>query len=254
MNGAMNSGLERAWDFFEKGGVLAWPILACSLIALTVIIERWWTYKKAAQAGDGWFSTLLEHLERADFNGAAELLANTSHPSARLLSLLMEKINASKKFSRASLEKTASHYGSREVRELERHLPTLSTIGNIAPLLGLTGTVLGMVKAFMTIEALDGKVNASVLAGGIWEALLTTLFGLAVAIPAVIAHNYLAAKVHAIAAEITDHAVIFLDAVEEAVNEDGAAPGPKITPDDDSSHEPEPLLLASSKRPQRDES
>jgi len=72
-----------------------------------------------------------------------------------------------------------------------------------------------MVQAFIQIEAMQGKVNASVLAGGIWEALLTTLYGLSVAIPTLIAHNYLSARVDRIAGEIQDHAVSFVDALEE---------------------------------------
>ena len=153
----MTIGLARALTFFEKGGVLTWPILACSLIALAIIIERWWTYRKAVQGPLGWFPELLDVVSKGDFAAAAELAGKTSHPSARLLSALLEKINISENFSRAPLEKLATHYGTQKVREFERYLPALATIGNVAPLLGLTGTVLGMVKAFMQIEAMSGK-------------------------------------------------------------------------------------------------
>jgi biopolymer transport protein ExbB len=212
----LREATDKAWQFFDKGGVLAWPILACSLIALAVIIERWLTYRRVARSGEAWFSEAMGSIGRGDFEGAAKSLSNTSHPSARVLSPLLEKFRSAGRFSRNSLDKLASHYGTQEVRELERYLPTLSTIGNVAPLLGLMGTVLGMVQAFIQIEAMQGKVNASVLAGGIWEALLTTLYGLGVAIPTLIAHNYLSARVGRIAGEIQDHAVSFVDALEEA--------------------------------------
>ncbi len=82
-----------------------------------------------------------------------------------------------------------------EVRVLERYLAALAAIGNLAPLLGLLGTVTGMIRAFMVIQEMGGKVNAVVLAGGIWEAMLTTAFGLIVALPTIAAHSYLAARV-----------------------------------------------------------
>jgi biopolymer transport protein ExbB len=86
----------------------------------------------------------------------------------------------------------------------------LATLGNIAPLLGLLGTVIGMIKAFMVIQEMGGKVNASVLAGGIWEAMLTTAVGLAVALPAMLAHGYLSAQVDRYEARLQQGAVTFL--------------------------------------------
>ncbi len=207
--------LTKAWEYFGKGGVLAWPLLAFSIVALAVFLERWWTYHKALQ-DDEWFSTLLDRLSGADFKGAFDFIKGESHPFARVFLPVLEKIQTSGVPSRNTMEKLLTHYGQQEMRHLERHLPVLSTIGNVAPLLGLTGTVLGMVKAFMKIETLQGKVDASVLAGGIWEALLTTLFGLAVAIPTVIAHNWLSARAATIAGLIQDRAVSFVEAAEEA--------------------------------------
>ena len=99
---------------------------------------------------------------------------------------------------------------------LERYLPSLHLISNVSPLLGLFGTVTGMIKAFQAIQNLGGKVNASVLAGGIWEAMLTTALGLGVAIPAMVAHNYLQGKVHKVVSEIKEESGILLDALEES--------------------------------------
>jgi biopolymer transport protein ExbB len=81
------------------------------------------------------------------------------------------------------------------VRKLFRYLQVLATIGNIAPILGLLGTVIGMIKAFMVIQEMGGKVNAAVLAGGIWEAMLTTALGLSVALPTMVAHSYVTSQV-----------------------------------------------------------
>ena len=218
----MIEAFEKAFSFFEKGGELSYPIFACSLIAVTIILERWWTYRKAMGGGYAWFSLLLDALLKREWDAAREILGTTNHPSGRVLLSLLEKVSQNGSFSRSSLEKLATHYGNQEVRELERYLPILSTIGNIAPLLGLAGTVLGMIRAFMQIETFEGKVNAAVLAGGIWEALLTTLFGLMVAIPAVMAHNILAARLTRIAGDLQDHAMSFIDAVEESELSDEA--------------------------------
>lgn len=208
--------MSRGLVLFEKGGVLAYPLLLFSIIAGAVIIERWWTYRNSS-GDDSWFRELLGLIERRDFAGASALLKGVGTPSGRVLEALVQKLSSPAPVGRSTLEKLANHHGRQEIRQLEKRLPVLSTIGNVSPLLGLMGTVLGMVKAFMKIESLQGQVNAAVLAGGIWEALLTTLFGLAVAIPALIAHSYLAARVRGIADEVQDHAVSFVDAVEDSL-------------------------------------
>ena len=102
-----------------------------------------------------------------------------------------------------------------EVRALSAYLQTLATIGNIAPFLGLLGTILGKIKAFMVIQQMGGKVNAAVLAGGIWEAMLTTVLGLAVALPTMVAHSYLIARVDTYEARLQDGDVAFLKVISK---------------------------------------
>jgi len=103
------------------------------------------------------------------------------------------------------------HAIEEEVRDLSRYLQALATIANIAPLLGLLGTVIGMIKAFMVIQEMGGKVNAAVLAGGIWEAMLTTALGLAVALPAMVAHSYLSGRVDRYEALFREYTVRFIE-------------------------------------------
>jgi biopolymer transport protein ExbB len=114
---------------------------------------------------------------------------------------------------RETVEIVLAHATEEEVRYLSTYLQALATIGNIAPLLGLLGTVMGMIKAFMVIQELGGKVNAAVLAGGIWEAMLTTALGLAVALPTMVAHSYLLARVDRYEARLQDGAVTFITAL-----------------------------------------
>ena len=112
-----------------------------------------------------------------------------------------------------TLETVIVHATDEQVRGLSKYLQALATIGNIAPLLGLLGTVIGMIKAFMVIQEMGGKVNAAVLAGGIWEAMLTTALGLSVALPTIIAHSYLVSLVGNHEARLQSGAVTFMKAI-----------------------------------------
>ncbi|MFH1953161.1 MAG: MotA/TolQ/ExbB proton channel family protein, partial [Pseudomonadota bacterium] len=100
-----------------------------------------------------------------------------------------------------------------EIRGLSRYLQVLAIIGNIAPLLGLLGTVIGMIKSFMVIQQMGGKVNAAVLAGGIWEAMLTTALGLSVALPTMVAHSYLVSRVDKFEARLQNGAITLIKAI-----------------------------------------
>ena len=136
-------------------------------------------------------------------------LANRVAPQLRFLSQALEV----KDKERETLETVIVHATEEQVRDLSRYLQALATIGNISPLLGLLGTVIGMIKAFMVIQEMGGKVNAAVLAGGIWEAMLTTALGLSVALPTILAHSYLVSHVNKYEARLQDGAVKFMKAV-----------------------------------------
>ncbi|MCJ7602795.1 MAG: MotA/TolQ/ExbB proton channel family protein [Desulfobulbaceae bacterium] len=181
-------------EFLLKGGILTWPILLCSIAAWTIFFERFLCYRAASKIHRQLINSIYQLVSKGKFEEArAKLLARErgaaikSPPAERILreGLAVDPTD------RETLELVLSHSVNRELKLMERHLGTLATLGNIAPLLGLLGTVFGMIKAFMAVQELGGRVNASVLAGGIWEALLTTAYGLVVAIPIVFCHNYL---------------------------------------------------------------
>ena len=153
-------------DFFLKGGPLMWPILFCSVIALAITI-----YKTVM------FKTLLLQLEWS----LSKLLESKPEQIQEMLSALVN----------GAEEKEISLIGGRELRSLEKGVGVLSLIAAIAPLLGLTGTVLGMIECFRMIAIQNGATNVAYLAGGIWEALITTATGLLVAIPVEVAYLYL---------------------------------------------------------------
>ncbi len=153
------------FDLFLKGGFLMYPIALCSVIGLTMLIN------KAVQ-----YRFMLKEIEFSP------------DEIAKRKPLIMSPIL--KALEDGCDEKELSVIGTKQVRQIERGLSWLGLIATIAPLIGLTGTVTGMIKAFMVI-AESPSVNPSMLAGGIWEALITTAAGLLVAIPIHIGHHYL---------------------------------------------------------------
>ncbi len=196
-------------DFLSKGGVLVVPILLCSVIALAIFLERLIRYSRVRIRGDGLVEKIGRHIKNNEDHQAYELAGKSDSPMGRVLAQAMEV----KDQDRETLETVIIHATDEEVTGLSRYLQALATIGNIAPLLGLLGTVLGMIKAFMVIQQMGGKVNAAVLAGGIWEAMLTTALGLAVALPTIVAHSYLVARVDRYESQLQDGTVTFIKAL-----------------------------------------
>jgi biopolymer transport protein ExbB len=196
-------------EFLSKGGVLVVPILLCSVLALAIFLERLIRFARLRIGGNGLVQKIARHVKNGEDQQAYELAGTSNTPMGRILANAMEV----KDQDRETLETVLVHATDEEVRGLSRYLQALATIGNIAPLLGLLGTVLGMIKAFMVIQQMGGKVNAAVLAGGIWEAMLTTALGLAVALPTIVAHSYLVARVDKYEAQLQDGTVLFIKAV-----------------------------------------
>jgi len=196
-------------EFLSKGGVLVGPILFCSVVALAIFLERLIRFARVRIRGYGLVEKIARHVKNGEDHQACELAGTNNTPMGRILAQAMEV----KDQDRETLETVIVHSTDGEVRELSRYLQALATIGSIAPLLGLLGTVLGMIKAFMVIQEMGGKVNAAVLAGGIWEAMLTTALGLAVALPTMVAHSYLVSRVDRYEAQLQDGTVTFIKAL-----------------------------------------
>lgn len=163
-------------ELFDKGGIIVWILAAYSFIALTILFERLIRFSFMGSPGRKTEQNLLKALKESQ----PDTVINTMRgPEGRLLQGLLQ---ASKE-GVLDLNRVAIRLGSFELHKMEKGFRTLSFLGNTAPLLGLLGTIIGMIKAFMVIEQAGGQVDAQALAGGIWEAMLTTGVGLAVAIP-----------------------------------------------------------------------
>jgi biopolymer transport protein ExbB len=183
------------WQVFLAGGPVMWPILLCSIFALTIILERLWHLHKIKIDTQEFLRVILYKMRHQKIKEALEVCDNTKSPISHILKAGILKYDRPRPQIKEAIE-DASLY---EIPKLERNLSALATIAHISPLLGLLGTVTGMVRCFQTIQAKATSfhpVSPGDLAGGIWEALLTTVFGLIVAIPTFVAYNYLVNRIN----------------------------------------------------------
>jgi len=192
--------------FIQKGGIIMIPILLCSVLALAIFVERLIRFSRMRHRGAGLAEKIAGLLKDGNGEGAKRIAGESNSPMGRVLAQAMAVWDR----EREILETVIVNAIDEEVRGLSSYLQSLATIGNLAPLLGLLGTVMGLIKAFMVIQEMGGKVNAAVLAGGIWEAMLTTAFGLAVALPTIVAHSYLLGRVDEYEARLQTGAVTFI--------------------------------------------
>ncbi len=198
------------WDFMVKGGPIMWPILICSMLALGILIERLISLRREEIDTQSFMEQISKSIKRNKVMEALDLCDKTEGPIAHILKAGILKHDRARSEVREAIEDAVIH----EVPRLEKNLPVLSTLAHIMPLLGLLGTVTGMVSAFQVIEnkasALN-PVNPGDLAGGIWEALLTMVFGLCVAIPTYVAYNYLVSRVDGFVLDMERSATDLLD-------------------------------------------
>jgi biopolymer transport protein ExbB len=178
-------------SILAKGGWLMIPIGIFSLVALGIFIERLLVLRRSQINFNAFLLKLRQHIINKDIQSALKLCADTQSPIARIMGTGIKRYDQ----SREEIKDTIESAGRAEIYQLEKGYGTLATIAGVAPLTGFLGTVTGMIRAFMRIQELGGNVNATVLAGGIWEALITTAAGLFVGILTLLAYNYLVSKV-----------------------------------------------------------
>ena len=197
-------------ELFLKGGIVMWPILLCSLVAVAVIIERFIVLQKSRVDPKQLMAKIRSALSRNDIVGAVNACANVNAPVAHILKAGVMKYNE----GHAVVKDAIASAGKEEVFNLEKRLGVLANVSGLAPMLGFLGTVTGMISAFQVIERLGGNVNPSNLAGGIWEAMITTAFGLIVGIPALGFYNYFVGRVGKFVFQIEQSVEEFLDFVK----------------------------------------
>jgi len=171
-------------ELFAKGGLCMWPLLACSVIGLAIILERAFFFARRPLNYERFLADVLGRLRANDRDGAWAVCRGERHPVAHIVHVYLDNVHEPD----ALREDILRREGSLQMELVERRLRGLSTLAHLAPLIGLLGTVTGLVSAFHQIELLGGTVQADNLSAGIWEALLTTVFGLLIAIPCMAAY------------------------------------------------------------------
>jgi len=199
------------WEIFKAGGPVMWPILLCSITALAIVLERFWTLQAKRVIPRDLTSKVWKLVETRALTDRHITALEQNSPLGRVLAAGLANRHRGRDVLKEAVEDTGRHV----VHELERFLNTLGTVAVISPLLGLLGTVTGIINAFNAITA-QGVGDPRVLSGGIGEALITTAAGLIVAIPALVAYRYLRGKVDALVIDMEKEAMKLVQALDRA--------------------------------------
>lgn len=186
-----------AWELFQLGGIFMWPLLALSVLALAVALDRLIAFIGSWES----FDRFIRAIRPAAVNGdwaEVQRIARGGRPMQWMTRLYIMY----RSLPTAARDEILKREGSLLLERLERRLRWLGIVGQLAPMLGLAGTVLGLVEAFAQVEQQGGTVEPSHLAAGIWQALITTVAGLAIAIPALMAFHWFQGHVDAVAARL----------------------------------------------------
>lgn len=208
----MFDSITSAYHFLAKGGLIMIPIAFCSLAAVVIFFERYLVLRSAKKQGQIFRLKIIEAIGEKQFERANTLCDQSTTPLAMIARTALEH----KDFEREAIQEAMIDEARRQSARLELRLPMLGAIANISPLLGLLGTVTGMIQVFgrLADEFLQGtQANPALLANGIWEALLTTAAGLTVAIPSFILHRMLSSRFDALMLDIEQSATEVLNAI-----------------------------------------
>jgi biopolymer transport protein ExbB len=199
---------ETVWSLTVKGGIVMIPLGICSIVGLGIAIERFISLRRSKIIPPDFIGGLIGTVKNggSDMRAATEYCDNSKSPVGNIFKAGIMNLSKGEVF----VEKAIEDAGAREVDKLKRSLRGLAIITSISPLLGLLGTVYGMISAFET-STMVGIGKGELLASGIYEALVTTAAGLTIAIPALLLYQYFAGRVDALVDEIDDLGIEFLD-------------------------------------------
>ena len=210
------------FELVQAGGWLMVPIILCSIIAAAICVERFWTLRSNQVAPKNLLAQVWSWIKNNEMDQRRLRELRSHSPLGQILAAGISNHRRGRELMKESIEEVASHV----VHELERYLNTLGTVAAISPLLGLLGTVIGMIKVFSSIQ-LEGTGNAAVLAGGISEALITTAAGLTIAIPSLFFYRYFQRKVDELVISMEQEALKLVEVLNteksELSNSDNAA-------------------------------
>lgn len=196
------------FELIEAGGWLMVPIIGCSILALAIVVERLISLRPSRVVPPGLLAHVWELMRSGEMTPERMSAIRQESPLGTIVVAGLNSSAQGRELMKESIEEAATTV----VHELERFLNALGTIASITPLLGLLGTVIGMIKVFSEIM-ISGTGNASVLAGGISEALITTAAGLSIAIPALVLYRYLQRRVDTLVLQMEQEAIKLVEMV-----------------------------------------
>ena len=199
------------WELCVEGGFIMIPLALLALISIYIFIERYIVIRKAAREDATFMNRIKDYIHEGELESAQNLCRQTNTPYARLIAKGISRIGRPMNDVLVAIENT----GNIEVAALGKGLPWLATTAAGAPMLGFLGTVIGMVQAFYNLASAGSSANIDVLAGGIYEALVTTVAGLIVGIVALFAYNYLVARINGVMNILESKTMEFMDLLNE---------------------------------------
>jgi biopolymer transport protein ExbB len=201
------------WDLFTSGGWLMWFLLVLGGVAVFLFVERFVAIRKASQGDINFMNRIREKISEGKIASAIESCKRVDSPIARMVGKGIERIGR----PMPEIQNAIENQANLEVSRLSTGLPYLAMISGGAPMIGFLGTVIGLVQAFMAMEGMGGTVDISVLAGGMYVAMLTTVGGLIVGIPAYFGYNYLVARIDRLVFQMEANSIAFMDILNQPV-------------------------------------
>ncbi|MDO5483155.1 MAG: MotA/TolQ/ExbB proton channel family protein [Bacteroidaceae bacterium] len=198
-------------ELASKGGWIMVVLAVLSVIAVYIFVERFLAIRNAGKDDKLFMDRIRDYIKSGDVKSAVNFCRVTNTASARIIERGISRIGKPAAEIQTAIENT----GNLEIAIMEKRLPVLATIAGGAPMIGFLGTVTGMVEAFWQMSNAGGNIDISLLSGGIYEAMITTVGGLVVGIIALFAYNYLVAKVDSVVNEIEAKSLTFMDIVSE---------------------------------------
>jgi biopolymer transport protein ExbB len=179
------------WELIQKGGVVMYPILLCSVLTLAIFLEKLWSLRASKIISEKFLNEVEDFIRNGKFNEAIALCSASDSSIARILFAGLKRVGKSTDM----IKEAIAEQGRQEASLMERYLTALGTISGVSPLLGLLGTVTGMIKTFNVLAISKKLGDPGMLSSGISEALITTAAGLIVAIPSFVLYKYFSSKV-----------------------------------------------------------
>ena len=202
------------WDLFMSGGWLMWVLVALAAVMIFIFVERYIAIRKATNIDNSFMNRIRDFISEGNIEAAIDLCRRTDSPVARMVEKGIERIGRPMSDIQTAIENVANV----EVAKLETGLPWLASISGGAPMIGFLGTVVGMVQVFIDMSANQGGgIEMQQLSGGMYVAMVSTVGGLVVGIPAYFAHNYLVARIEKLIFRMEATTIAFMDILNQPV-------------------------------------